>query len=68
VFSISGPVPLQDPAGKVDEALTNSFGCPSLEQVIREKLELKKEARVVVVGSNNTHPVPYWRKSEFCGR
>lgn len=59
VFSMDDPIPLKDPTAAIAEALIHSIGSPGLEELIKDKLAEKKEARAVVVISDNTRPVPY---------
>ncbi len=50
---------LANPETKIRDALRNPIGCPSLAQIIRQKLQEKSHAQAVVVISDDTRPVPY---------
>jgi nickel-dependent lactate racemase len=59
VFAMPDPKPLADPAAVIDEALAHSIESPSLDDVIKAKLNQKSDCRAVIVISDNTRPVPY---------
>lgn len=50
---------LRDVAGTMRRKLQAPSGCPPLEAIVRKKLQSNPRARVVLVVSDNTRPVPY---------
>jgi nickel-dependent lactate racemase len=59
IFAMTPPRPLANPGAALETALRQSVGGPGLDEMIKEKLRSKPEARAVVVISDNTRPVPY---------
>lgn len=59
VLTITAAEPMYNPASAIQEALDDPIGVPKLDRIIEEKLQMKPEARAVVVVSDNTRPVPY---------
>ena len=63
ILSTEQPKPLSNPAFFIQKALIDSISSPSLDQIIEQKLKKNPEAKVVVVISDNTRPVPYKGKA-----
>ncbi len=63
ILSTEQPKSLSNPAFFVQEALINSIGSPNLNQIIEQKLKNNPRAKVVIVISDNTRPVPYKGKA-----
>ena len=63
ILSTEQPKSLSNPAFFVQEALINSIGSPNLNQIIEQKLKKNPLAKVVIVISDNTRPVPYKGKA-----
>ncbi len=63
ILSTEQPKSLNNPAFFVQEALINSIGSPNLNQIIEQKLKNDPRAKVVIVISDNTRPVPYKGKA-----
>jgi nickel-dependent lactate racemase len=59
VLSMATAEPLANPADAIQTALNHPIGTPGLDQIIKSKLQIKPDARAVVVISDNTRPVPY---------
>jgi len=59
ILSTEQPKPLRNPAFFIQKALEDPIGSPGLDKIIEQKLKKNPEAKVVVVISDNTRPVPY---------
>jgi nickel-dependent lactate racemase len=59
ILRMGKAVALTDPETELRYALRNPIGCPSLAQIVRQKLQEKTNPRAVVVISDDTRPVPY---------
>lgn len=59
IYSMPPPKPILNPTKAIEMALSNSIGCPGLEDVVMRKLGNKPDGKVVIVVSDNTRPVPY---------
>ena len=59
IYSMPPSKPLSNPSGSIEDALVNSIGSPSLDQVIIDKLGNNPAGKAVIVISDNTRPVPY---------
>src|SRR5665648_731337 len=59
ILSTDQAKPLSNPAFFIQKALEDPIGSPSLDKIIEQKLKKNPEAKVVVVISDNTRPVPY---------
>lgn len=59
ILSTEQPKPLSNPAFFIQKALIDSISCPSLDQIIEQKLKKTPQAKTVIVISDNTRPVPY---------
>jgi len=63
ILSTEQPKPLSNPAFFIQKALIDSISCPSLDQIIKQKLKKTPQAKTVIVISDNTRPVPYKGKA-----
>ena len=59
ILSTEQPKPLSNPSFFIQKTLVDSISSLSLDQIIAQKLKKNPEAKVVVVISDNTRPVPY---------
>ncbi len=59
VYKMTPVEPLPNPEDAIQRALNHPIGTFGLDRIIEAKLEVKPEARAVVVVSDNTRPVPY---------
>ncbi len=59
VAHMEDPALVDDPKSAIEDSLIHPIASESLEVIARRKKEAKKDAKAVIVISDNTRPVPY---------